>query len=209
VNWPPSSSDPSGEGSWFRKAWIQYDDSLRLFREHYCFNLPVPGGCNLSHVPVWVGVKLLGVSPGSMADADKHVTLSAWSWDPHSPLRDQDVERYAIMSAGTIRDLSAVDLQPSTGDPVELLAAGPFASIAPGDSVIVAFALVGGAEIADLQGHARLAQQLYDSGFDITVPVEASLVSADAEPGLVRLRWYTTQAAGGRWIVVRTEADAA
>jgi hypothetical protein len=206
-NWPPSSSS-SPTGGWYSKKWIQYDESLRLFREHYCFNQPVPGGCNLGHVPVWVGVKLLGVSPGSLADADKHVTLAAWDYAPGSTLRDQDAERYAIMSAGTIQDLSAADLQPFSGDPVELLAAGPFASIAPGDSVIVAFALVGGAEIADLQEHASLAQQFYDSGFDIAVPVEASFVSADAEPGLVRLRWYTTQAADGRWTVARTGADA-
>ena len=212
VNWPPSSSDPSGLGGWFMKAWIQYDESLRLFREHYCFNLPVPGGCNLGHVPVWVGVKLLGVSPGSLADADKHVTLAAWAWSPGNPLRDEDVERYALMSPDSsfhIADLSAADLQPVTGDPVELLAAGPFASIVPGDSVIVDFALVGGAEIADLQGHASLAQQFYDSGFDISVPVEASLVSADIEPGLVRLRWFTTQAASGHWTVTRAGEDAA
>jgi hypothetical protein len=149
------------------------------------------------------------VSPGSVAETDKHVTLAAWSWSMGNTLRDEDAERYAIMSTGLIQPLNGDSLQPVTGDPVELLAVGPFASIAPGDSVIVAFALVGGAEIADLHEHASLAQQFYDSGFDISVPVEASLVSADAEPGLVRLRWFTTQAAGGRWTVARAEADAA
>jgi hypothetical protein len=209
VNWAPSANDPSGEGGWFRKAWIQYDASLRLLREHYCSNQPVPSGCNLSHVPAWMGVKLLGVSPGSLADADKHVTVAGWSWSPVSPFRDEDSERYAIMSTGLIQPLNGDSLQPSTGDPIELLAAGPFASIAPGDSVVVDFALVGGAEIADIQAHSHLAQQFYDSGFDIAVPVEASLVSADAQPGLVRLRWYTTQAAGGRWTVARAGEDAA
>ncbi len=208
VNWPPSASDPSGEGGWYSKKWIQYDAPLRLLREHYCRNQPVPGGCNLAHVPAWMGVKLLGVSPGSLAEADKRVTLAAWSWSPGSPFRDEDSERYAIMSTGLIQSLAGDSLQPVTGDPVELLAAGPFATVAPGDSVIVDFALVGGAEIADLQGHASLAQQFYDSGFDIAVPVEASLVSAEAEPGLVRLRWYTTQAASGRWTVARAEAGA-
>jgi hypothetical protein len=209
VNWPPSARDPSGEGGWFGKAWIQYDDSLRLLREHYCSNLPVPGGCNLSHVPAWMGVKLLGVSPGSLADADKHVTLAAWSWSPGNFFRDEDFERYAIMSTGLIQALNGDSLQPVTGDPVELLAAGPFASLAPGDSVIVDFALVGGTEVADLQGNARLAQEFYDSGFDISVPVEASLVSADTEPGVVRLRWYAPHAAGGRWTVARAGEDAA
>ena len=209
VNWPPSTSDPSGEGGWYSKKWIQYDGSLRLLRGHYCAHQPVPGGCNLSHVPEWMGVKLLGVSPGSLADADKHVTVAAWPWAQGSVLRDQDTERYAILSAGTVQDLSATDLQPVTGDPVELLAAGPFATIAPGDSIVVDFALVGGAEIADVQAHASLAQLFYDSGFDIAVPAEASLVSADAEPGLVKLRWYSAQAASGHWTVARAGADAA
>jgi hypothetical protein len=62
--WPPASSSPAG--SWFKKKWVQYDDSLRLFREHYCFNQPVPpavpDACNLPHVPDWVGYSLLGAA---------------------------------------------------------------------------------------------------------------------------------------------------
>ena len=60
--WPPSSTSPAG--GWFKKKWVQYDDSLHLFREHYCFNQPVPGGCNLSHVPEWVGYSCWAPSRG-------------------------------------------------------------------------------------------------------------------------------------------------
>jgi len=204
--WPPSSSCGT-TGAWFSKKWVQYDDSLRLFREHYCFNQPVPGGCNLAHVPAWVGVRLLGVAPGSLADPEKHVTLAAWAWSPGNYLRDEDDERYALMSAGTLQDLSGPDYQPGTGDPVELLAVGPFAAIAPGDSVTVDFALVGGAEVADLQEHSRIAQRLHDGGFDITVPVEVSLVSAEAEPGVARLRWSVASGADTRWTVARRQED--
>lgn len=203
-SWPPSAA-VSTTGAWFSKKWVQYDDSLRLFREHYCYNQPVPGGCNLSHVPAWVGVRLLGVTPGSLADPGKHVTLAAWTYSPGNPARDEDVERYALMSAGSVQDLSGPDYQPGTGDPVELLAVGPFATIAPGDSVTVDFALVGGTEVADLQQHSRTAQQLYDGGFDITVPVEVSLVSAAAGPGVARLRWSVASGTDTRWTVERSQ----
>lgn len=202
--WPPSASC-SSVGSWYRKAWVQYDDSLRLFREHYCFNQPLPSGCVLSRVPVWAGVKLLGVRPDSLGDPNMHVTLAAWNYAPGDPSRDQDVERYAIMSAGTIQDLSGPDFQPSTGDPIELMTVGPFAEVAPGDSITVDFALVGGTEVADIQAHARAAQQVYDAGFDITVPVQASLVSAEAEPGAARVRWFIPGGSGSRWTVARSE----
>ena len=205
--WPPASYC-SAYGSWFGKEWIQYEDSLRLFREHFCLDQPVPAGCNLPHVPAWIGVRLLGVSPGSLADTSRHVTLAAWNYSPGDPARDQDAERYALMSAGTLQDVSNPGFLPGTGDPVELLAVGPFDEIAPGDSVTVDFALVGGAEIADIEQHARTAQVLRDGDFDITVPVEASLVSAEAGPGVARLRWSIADGAGSRWTVERSRGGA-
>jgi hypothetical protein len=182
--WPPSSAC-SATGGWYTKAWLQYDATPRLAREHYCAAQPVPAGCVLTRVPEWMGVQLL-----KPPTAGQHVTLAAWSWSPGDPLRNEDVERYAIMSAGTVQDLTAPDLVPQTGDPVELLALGPFASIASGDSVVVDFALVGGAEIADIQAHAAMAQSLHDAGFSPPTPTQLSLVSAEATPGEVRLRWY-------------------
>lgn len=126
-------------------------------REHYCRNLPIPIGCNLALVPYWAGVELLGVRPGGFSiPGDKRVTVAASTWNPASPFRDQDVERYAIMSAGTIQPLNGDSLQPGTGDPIELIAVGPFARIATGDSISVDFALVGGSQITDLQNHAQL-----------------------------------------------------
>jgi hypothetical protein len=44
--WPPSSAC-SVYGSWFSKAWLEYDAPLRLLREHRCAGYPIPGGCQL------------------------------------------------------------------------------------------------------------------------------------------------------------------
>lgn len=207
VNWPPSSADPGGLGGWFSKKWIAYDAPQRLMREHYCRSLPIPAGCNLALVPYWVGVELLGARPGGFAiPGDKRVTVAAWSWSPGSVFRDQDYERYAIMSAGTIQPLGGDSLQPTTGDPVELVAVGPFARIATGDSIAVDFALVGGSQITDLQNHAMLAQYAYDLGYAfLPTPVQISLVDARAEPGVVRLSWYSPAGVGYAGTVWRSE----
>lgn len=178
-NWPPSSSS-SATGSWYDKKFIQYDDSLRLFREHYCFGLPIPDGCNLTHVDAWAGIKLLGVKEGADAVSTlsgKQVTMAVWDYSPGNTLRDQDVERYAIMSAGTVQDSLGGDpnlmpdrFKPTSGDPVELLAVGPFAQIDPGDSISVDFAFVGGREIADIQKRSMTAQRAYDLNYVVPVP---------------------------------------
>ena len=212
--WPPTSG--SGPGTWYGKAWLQYDDAQMLLREHYCAALPVPNGCNLGFVPYWAGVKLLTPPDAALGQA---VTLAAWEWSPGNLARDQDVERYALMGAGTIADLTRPELMPQSGDPVEVLSVGPFASLAAGDSIVVGFALVGGADVADIQENAAAAQRAWDSGFtDPPTPVQLSLVSVDARPGRVAIAWQSPEpgigcaverlAPGGDWAeIARLTAD--
>jgi hypothetical protein len=187
--WPPSSSG-STIGGWYSKKWLQYDDSLRFIREHYCAAQQVPGGCILDRVPVWVGIKLLGTGPEPIST--KQVTLAAWDYTPDSELRDEDTERYAILSAGTIQDLSAPELQPQSGDPVELIAVGPFAQIDPGDSISVDFALVGGSGLTDpsqAQEHARFAQRAFDRGYVVPVPPPSPRLKVVARDRALDLYW--------------------
>lgn len=171
--WPPSG--------WYNKKWIQVDTDLRLdsdtsrvlpplFREHYCRSVPVPAGCALETAPYWIGLKLLGWK-GSKADtvATKRYSLSAWDYSPFNGLRNEDVERYALMSTGVIQDLTADSLLPG-GDPVALLSVGPFSQIDPGDTISVDFALVGGAEIEDIREHSLFAQRAFDRNYVIPVP---------------------------------------
>jgi len=188
-SWPPSSSG-SSIGSWFEKKWVQYDDTLRLIREHYCAALPIPNGCFLDRVPEWVGIKLLGTRPESLST--KQVTLGAWRWSPGDTLRDEDTERYAILSAGTIQDLSASDLQPQSGDPVTVLAVGPFAQINHGDSVVVDFALVGGDGLTDpkaIQDHAIFAQRAFDRDYVVPVPPPSPQLKVVARNQALDLYW--------------------
>ncbi|HTK30944.1 MAG TPA: hypothetical protein VL332_03195 [Candidatus Saccharimonadaceae bacterium] len=191
--WPPSSGANSvGGGSWYLKKQIAYEDSLRLFLEHYCASGPIPSGCNYAHVPEWVGFKLLGVRPGNVADtADKKITLEAWNYAPGSALRDEDRERYAIMKLGTKNPLTGDSLQPQTGDPVELMAVGPFHELDAGDSIVVDFALVGGGgdDLTEVNQHARFAQRAFDRNYIVPIPPPSPRMRVVARNEALDIYW--------------------
>ncbi len=70
-----------------------------------------------------------------------------------------DAEKWECLSAGIVN--------PSVGpaDISQALATGPF-TIAPGDSIVVAFAILGGSDLADLQQNADVAQSAWDQPVD-------------------------------------------
>lgn len=176
--WPPASScAPAGYGGWYNKAWLQYDPTLRLLREHYCAATPVPNSCQMQRAPQWMGVQIL-----TAPRTGQKVTLAGWTWEPLGYSLDTDVERYAAMSAGTIKDLTKPEFMPLTGDPVELLSIGPFGMILPKDSITVDFALVGGAQIADIQANAAKALQLRNVNYEGVGPV--AVPPSGSESGL-------------------------
>ena len=164
-NWPPGSN-------WFKKKQIAWVDSLSMFTERYCLSLPIPGGCFYSTAPEIVGVKLLGVRPGRVSDPDKKVTMQSWNFAPGDTVRDEDRERYAIMSSGTKTILNPLppDLSPRDGDPVELVGVGPFPQVNPGDSLEVDFVYLGGTTDAEMLKRARTAQRAYDLNYIVPVP---------------------------------------
>jgi hypothetical protein len=181
------STGSSLYAGWFQKKQVGWIDSQNLFTERYCLirslAFPIPLGCHYDLVPELVGIKLLGVSPGSIADtSDKKVTLACWSYNRGSTDRDEDVERYAIMSSGTKISLSPMpdSLNVSKGDPVELIAAGPFRSIASGDSVSIDFVMIGATDAMGAPGstpvesllvkRAVVAQRAYDLHYVVPVP---------------------------------------
>jgi hypothetical protein len=172
VNWPPGLTDPSGSGSWFNKKLIAYDPAYHLYREHFCNAQPVPAGCQFTRAPYWIGLRYLGAK-GLYEDPDrtnKNVTLTAWRWEPSNPDRLYDTQRYGIMSAGTVNPLTATDLQPADGDPVGLMAIGPFPRVYTDSTVTVDFAIVGAPDIPPLQSTSDLAQRAYDLNYVVPIP---------------------------------------
>ena len=170
---------PSG---WFGKKQVAWVDSLNLFAENYCLNNPIPANCNYQAVPEVAGIKLLGTHPGNLHDPlDKRVTMACWRYSPGDTSRAYDVQRYAIMNSGRKTSLSPLptDLAPYSGDPVELIAVGPFPVINPGDSVSVDFAYIGAPMDFNSSGQlnyttlikrAVTAQRAYDLNYLVPVP---------------------------------------
>ena len=199
----PPSATVCTDGSWFKKKWVEYDDSLRLFREHYCYNMPLPtpsapdGGCQLYKVPHWAGYKLLGAKAGAdtnsvLADTSYDVTMAAWQYSPADTSRRLDIQRYGIMGTGQTQDLSGAPFQPYNGDPCELLTIGPFKEIDPGDSISVDFAFVGGAgqgDPAEIQKHAKVAQRAYDLNYVVPVPPPSPRMKVIARDHALELYW--------------------
>lgn len=186
--WPPSSTG-SAVGGWYNKKLIAYDDSLRLYRERYCNAQPVPDNCNFGLAPYQIGVRLLGWRGLAEDTTTKRVTLQAWNYDPSSAARDQDVERYEIMSRGVIQPLDGDSLQPQTGDPVGLLAVGPFPILYADSTISVDFAIVGGLETRDIQEHSRFAQRAYDRGYIIPTPPPSPRFRTVARDGAIDYYW--------------------
>ncbi|MEO5987423.1 MAG: hypothetical protein ABIU54_08345 [Candidatus Eisenbacteria bacterium] len=186
--WPPSSQC-SSVGSWFSRKYITYTDSLRMLTEQYCATI---NNCNRQLVPYSVGLSLLGVRPGSLADtASRKVTFASWSYAPGSVLRDEDREKYDILASGTQLDVSPLpdSLAPPSGDPVTLLGAGPFVQLDPGDSITVDFAYVGGTDTAQVARHTRFAQRAYDRNYIVPVPPPSPRFTAIARDGAIDFYW--------------------
>ena len=193
--WPPLTSC-SSQGTWYQKKWVVWDDSLKLFREHYCANQPMPSNCNLPYSPYSVGVKLLGVRPGDLSDTtDKKVTVLCQNYQPAQP--PPDVQRYSDMSSGLVSNLSDQGVLPNSGDPTEMIAVGPFRQVDPRDSIKIDLALVGGSDAEDaghyigysIQKHAKVAQRAYDFNYIVPVPPPSPRLHLVARHSEIDIYW--------------------
>ena len=174
-NWPPSG--------WFNKEDIAYYDSLRMVSEHhYTFDN--------GKAPSWAAIKLLGLKVNDVPvdPSAKKISFNWWSWNPGATDKDEDFERYLLMSNGEI-DPTAGSEAPQY-DAVELLSIGPIDFMGASDSISIAFAFIGGDDEQDLVYNARVAQKKYDShyGPPPTWMIFGS-VSASGTNGYTILSW--------------------
>jgi hypothetical protein len=191
--WPPSG--------WFSKKDIAYYDSLRMVSEHhYTFDS--------GRAPSWAAIKLLGLKLNGVAvvPSAKRISFNWWSWDPGATDKDQDFERYLLMSNGEI-DPTAGSEAPQY-DAVELLSIGPIDFVRASDSVNVAFAFVGGDDEQDLVANANRAQKEYDSGYG---PPSSGMsfvsVSAKGEGGYAVLSWQMSMDVPiSKFVIERSES---
>ena len=181
ATWPPSASSPVG--SWYYKTHGEYDSARRLYKEHSCAALPYPDGCNAPYCPPWAGVKLLKVTPGTVAD--KTVTFHWWSYSPGDTARATDQQRYALMSDGVLQtDFSGCVPGTQSCSPIMLLSVGPWAQLDPGDSVRVDFAFIGGLDPSNLMEASEEALLTNADFVQLTSDIDYLLPSAPPSPRL-------------------------
>ncbi len=163
TSWPPSSS--TGPGSWYYKSYFEYDSTRRLVMERFCQGPPVPANCNVSYCPPWVGiVHLQSIANPAVTPEARH---RWWVWSPGDTTRDEDFERYRLMSGGGAPNPVDCPLD-GTCSPIQLLSVGPFPRLEAGDSLTVDFAFVGGDDRPKLLANSDYAQ--FAAGIDYRLP---------------------------------------
>jgi hypothetical protein len=80
-------------------------------------------------------------------------------------------------------------LAPSSGDPVELIAVGPFTTINPGDSISVDFASIGGLTQQELAHRAVVAQRAYDLHYIVPTPPPSPKLKVIARSNAIDCYW--------------------
>ncbi len=185
ATWPPSSS--SGPRSWYYSTLFDYDSTRSLYQERFCLSLPYPNGCLISYAPPWVGVKLLKTEGGDRAS--QRTNFRWWTYSPGDVSRDEDAERYALMSTPLVQPI--VDCAPGFGNcsPIALLSVGPFDPIAAGDSITVDFAMVGGDDHARLLANADYAQFAADIDYELPSAPPSPRLHVETGRGRVDLWW--------------------
>lgn len=129
-----------------------------------------------------------GRGPDSLAT--KRVTLSAWNWSPTDFSTWTDDSLYVRMATGTVVNLDSVIFEPSIeNNPVSVLAVGPFALLAPGDTTQVVFAFLAGQDQADLEKNAFWVQKAYDDAYALPSPPSPPKLRIYPRHNELVLRW--------------------
>ncbi len=196
--WPPASAN------WFyhhNVYWLddmpEYaglsEDPYNLMAEHHWTY-------DEGRAPQHAGIKFLGAKykpgGGEWTQEVGRVAWRWWDWEPGSYARDNDDEKYAVLSEDGFDDWTEITPSPDTsGDsPVELLNVGPW-DLFPGgggqepDSLVLAFAFLAGDNFADLVDNALYAQKVYSFNFTVPTPPYSPRIKVATDAGRIQIRW--------------------
>jgi hypothetical protein len=125
--------------------------------------------------------------------ASKRVTEYLANYSPGDTLRDQDFERYALMSSGHITPpdslLPGQAAEGRANDPTSFLSVGPFNQLLPDSSIVVDFAFVGGSDYQDLLENAKFAQLAFNFNYVIPTPPPSPRLTVVPADGALDLYW--------------------
>lgn len=178
AEWPPPSVSVL-----FDNKVIAWDDTLRLFSERHC-------SFDRGRAPTYGAMKFLGSRPDSLAG--KTVSFNWFEFFPADESRDEDTERYRLMANGENDPTESIITTcdgGATNDPVEVISAGPYSILLPGDTLSFAIAFLGGEDVADLELNASWAQRAFDANYVIPQPPPSPLIHVDASPNGATIYW--------------------
>jgi hypothetical protein len=173
--WRPPST------MWFYKKILEYFPEHRMCGEHHhSFD---NGNC-----PSWGAFAILGAH-SSMGDsiADVNVSFNWWDWHFERENPFNDPIRYEMMKNGEID--STQNIRPGDDDAVEMVSAGPFSLMAPGDSIVFVCAFLGGMDRASLLDNVEWAQRAYENDYILPSPPQPSRFRVRPGKGKISLFW--------------------
>jgi hypothetical protein len=137
-------------------------------------------------LPFHVGIRVLG---------DPGITSYRGIWNDQAQAPDwgvyddfTDTEKWECLTGGVQHPVAG------PADVSQAIATGPF-TVAPGDSIVVGFAILGGDDLAGLQGNADAAALKWQHLHSGT-PVVIQDLTAAVDGGDVLVRWRTAAEAG-------------
>ncbi len=170
--WRPSGS------AWFRKKVLEYFPDLMMIGEHhYTYDM--------GNAPSWGAIAILGWHTVVPANVRVNFNWWDWYWERDNPMEDPD--RYLLMSNGEVDHTD--DIMPERDDPVELLSAGPFPELAPGDSIVFVCAFIGGMDRASLIQNAEWAHRAFDNNYVLPSPPQMGRFRIKPASGKVTIYW--------------------
>jgi hypothetical protein len=177
--WPPSPV-----GVLFRNKVITWDDSLRLFTEHHC-------SFDRGAAPTFGGVKILGTRPEPL-DSSKVVSFNWTDFNPGDESRNEDGERYRLISNGQSDSTEDVTSSCTAGggadDPIEFISVGPY-DLPARDTLSFTVAFVGGDNLEDTELNAAWAQRAFDANYIIPQPPPSPTAVVLPGPSELTVYW--------------------
>ena len=180
--WRPSGS------SWFKKKKLEYFPTQRMISEHHW-------NYQAGTAPSWGAIAILGTKgTGVPPISSVPVSFNWWDWyhERDFPQEYTDVGRFKLMSNGEMDDPSTIVVPDGPEDPVELVSAGPFPEMVPGDSIVFACAFLGGMDRASLVENCRWAQLAFDNSYILPSPPQLGRFKITPESGALNVYWQNS-----------------
>jgi hypothetical protein len=168
---------------WFMKKALEYFPEHRMCGEHH-FNYD--GG----NAPSWGATAILGTRGDEVPPIDDiRVSFNWWSWYWETDTTVTDPYRYKLMRNGEIDETESIIPNSREHDAVELVSAGPFPHIEPGDSIVCVCAFVAGMARESLIKNVEWAQRAFDNDYVLPSPPQPPRFRIMPSSGRISIYW--------------------